>query len=359
MTDRPKGPVESVEKAEPGNDKSQPGRHVSVDGQKIYPETRPTPQDHEINHSASRLRAAAAFLIGGLAVYLIVAAVVLAWAKDTLLSTPSYVSTVTAVARQPDVQKYAGQKISQTILDNTPSSELVKRLVPAEQQRMAAALPPDQLKIRLQPYVQSAVNQVIISPQFLNFWENTNRSIHSLLISALQTTQPQVRIDLSSMINELVKLLRSSPALSFIDTTDLSMTGGSFDINADQLKDLRRGYQTAERYGLATAILLATVATVAAIVVSNRRLRTLQRTLVFATFSMLLLAFIITLPSRLHPNVVDPAAWAAAVSVLQTLLGGLAKLSIVIALICLVALAFSFVVPALIKRSTKPTTSLS
>jgi len=359
MTDESNDSPKPLKNALIDTDKLQPGRRVSVDGQKIYPKVEPTSKNDKVKHSGSKLRSLVSLLIGGLAVYLIVAAVVLAWAKQTLLNTDSFVSTVTAVARQPDVHKFAGQKISQAISDNAPSSELIKRLVPDDQQSSLATLSPDQLKNDLRPYVELSVNQVIASPEFINFWENTSRNIHGQLINVLQTAPLQARIDLSSTIDDLVKLLQSSPALSFIDTNDLSKPEASFDIKPEQLETLRRGYLAAERYGLLVAIMAAVVAVAAAIAVANRRLRTLRRILVFTIFSMLLLVLLITLPSRFHPNVVDPATWAAAVSVFQTLFGGLAKLSIVFALICLTALAFSFLVPALIKRPTKTTTSSS
>jgi hypothetical protein len=144
------------------------------------------------------------------------------WAHRTLLNTDSWVKTVGPLASDPAVQKAVATEVSSQIVSAVDLQQIVHENLP----RASALVAP--LETAVQQFIFSAVEKLMQTQQFQQFWVQANRIAHQLAVKILRgetkgitTSNGVVTIDYLPLIAE---------ALSFIESKSPGFLGTSANV---------------------------------------------------------------------------------------------------------------------------------
>ena len=103
------------------------------------------------------------------------------WMKTTLLDTDRYVSTVTPLSDDPDVQQALANRITNAITQN---ADLETKIADALPSKAAFAAPA--IASGLEQYVNAAALKIVQSDQFDKLWTDANRRAHPQIVALLE-----------------------------------------------------------------------------------------------------------------------------------------------------------------------------
>ncbi len=174
------------------------------------------------------------------------------WAFDTITDRDSYVSLVSGLARDPNIQQAVADEVTEAVLVRVDLSSLIEEqndgwigtldgLVGGLTGNNIAT----QLEERLRPALTSAVNRFVSSDDFQSVWVSANSQAHTSLLAALQepsTETGDIAIDLSAAVN--------SADTGGLDGRVLSLVSRALERNpveipiltGEQVDALRTGY---------------------------------------------------------------------------------------------------------------------
>ncbi|HSX46424.1 MAG TPA: hypothetical protein VLF87_00310 [Patescibacteria group bacterium] len=292
--------------------------------------TVPTKNNQPAKHHF--VRTTFATLFGMLAVWLILASIVVVWLNRTLTDTSTYVKTVSPLVTKPEVQNFIAQKASEQLVNNAPITDIASTLLPADQ---ITGKTPDQLK----PLVQSAINddikQVVSTPQFAKLWQTTNQTAHTQLIQQIKAGAPTLTLDLHPAIVGAIDQLKSSKLSAVSDKIDISEDAGKIELKGSGIEKVHQYYDTFQKATLAL-VLAAIVLAALCIWISVHHMKTLRRMLIMTAISVLILALALRAPSFVHLKTGDPVQTQAAITIAETLLRNLQLAALVLGIGCIV-----------------------
>ena len=115
-----------------------------------------TPQLNAPTQKHHYLRTPLAVLCGFLALWLLIASVVVVWLNHTLTDTPTFVKTLTPLASKPQVEDYFSHKISDQITANGSPQDVGLALLP----NGIAGLNDAQIQAQSKEVLDGALHQV-------------------------------------------------------------------------------------------------------------------------------------------------------------------------------------------------------
>ena len=119
-----------------------------------------------------------------LACLLAVVSVVVVFARNQLLNTDAYVSTVAPLASDPAIQTQVATRVSEELIARTDLSQRVKNALPAKAGFLVSPITDEVQKV-----TYSVTLKLVQSPKFEQLWVAANRASHKQLVNVLTGTQ--------------------------------------------------------------------------------------------------------------------------------------------------------------------------
>ncbi len=176
-------------------------------------------------------------------------AVTARWIATTITDEDKYVSAVSNLAQDHQIQGLISRTITDTALEKADIEQRIaesdnetlgkiNRVVGIVQGRNLG----DQLEAYIRPRLTNAINQVISSTTFQNLWAAANRETYSALMSALEDpdrSQDTIAIDLTEIIRN------ANTSLSSVERIDNALARTTITVpllEEEQLSTLRAYY---------------------------------------------------------------------------------------------------------------------
>jgi hypothetical protein len=143
-----------------------------------------------------------AWVLVVLACILSVLSVISVFARNQLLNTDAYVTTVAPLSSNPAIQTQVAKQVSQNLISRTNVEARVKNALPSKAAFLAAPLTSE-----LESTVNSLALKAVQSKQFSEVWVSVNRAAHKQLVAVLtgsstgsvSSKNGKVTIDLSQV----------------------------------------------------------------------------------------------------------------------------------------------------------------
>ena len=137
-----------------------------------------------------------------LACLLAVVSVVVVFARNQLLNTDAYVSTMAPLAANPAIQTQVATRVSEDLIVRTDLNQQVKDALPAKAGFLATPLTSE-----VQKATYATTLKVVQSPKFEQLWVTVNRAASKQLVAVLtgssegsaSTKDGKITIDLSKV----------------------------------------------------------------------------------------------------------------------------------------------------------------
>ena len=278
------------------------------------------------------IRTLSASVFGSIALSLILASILVVWLNRTLTDTDTYVRSVAPLITTTDIQNFVAAKVTDSIVKSIPTADMaVALLPPADILRKT----PEQLQSDAKSIVSGSVLQVVRSPRFQILWSDTNRSVHSQLVSQLAGSSDQLTLDLSPLTSGVVAELRSTKFAPVADNLDLPADIGRLNLKGGAIDKARKYYRL---FHTATyAVVGATVLSVALCIwLSVEHVRTVRRILVGTGIVSLIEAILLQAPSLFGVKLLSPVDQKAAIAFAGALFHDLQLTLVIIGVSCIV-----------------------
>ena len=201
---------------------------------------------HQVEGAAKpkkrRGRTIASWVLIVLACIMAVLSVVVVYARNELLNTDTFVSTVAPLAKDKAIQTTVATKVSENLVARTDIQKRVQNALPDRAGFLA-----DPIAGAVQTATYQITLKLVQSPRFQTLWEQALRRSHAQVdnlllgnkVGALQSTNGQVTVDLSQIENAAKQQL-SAHGLSVFNKLP-NYTGAPFVLfQSDQLAKLQR-----------------------------------------------------------------------------------------------------------------------
>jgi hypothetical protein len=126
------------------------------------------------HHRVRRAFVAILVILGCLLSFLSVMAI---WARNNVLDTNGYVSTVAPLAKNPQIINATADRITAGVMERTDIADRLAGRLPATAASAVTA--------SVQGVVHNAALQVLSSDQFATLWKEANRNVHAQVVAAL------------------------------------------------------------------------------------------------------------------------------------------------------------------------------
>lgn len=273
-------------------------------------------------------------LFGFIALGLIIASILVVWIDRTLTNTDEYVRTVAPLVTKPDVQNFVVDKASDGLLKNkdAPVQDIATQLLGADQ---VAGKTDDQLRAEITPIVKSSLHTVVASPQFAALWAQSNRDVHSQLISQLNSNSPTIALNFHPLITGVIGELGTT-RLGFVkDKLDLKPDAGVVAIQGKQIVTVHKVYNYFKTAMLAI-IVLALFAAVLCVLISVHHGKTARRIALATGIYCAFLALALSATSLVKSGGSVAAQQKMAIALVNGVTHDLRLSLIVIAVVCIV-----------------------
>lgn len=282
-----------------------------------------------------KVRTFFASIAGAIAVYLILSSITVVWLNRTLTNTNTFVGTVGPLVSKPAVQNFIAEKVTDQLLDNTPTQDLAKTLLPANELKGAPA--PQQLKQLLDPIVKNDVLQIVKSPAFQTLWENTNRTTHAALVAQLNNSNANsITLDLSPAINGVVAELKASQLKPVAKHITIKSDTGKLNIKSDNINRIHNYYEWFKE-GTVAIVILTVLMIALSIWLSVHHGKTARRILLTTGILAILQGLLLEAPTVVKLPGNDPVQQAAAKAFAEALVHNLQLASVAIGVLCIAA----------------------
>ena len=149
-----------------------------------------------------RLRAISSWVLLVLACVLAVTSVLVVYARNELLNTDTYVSTMAPLATNPAIQTQVATRVSQGLIERTDLPARVKNALPDK-----AGFLVTPITSGVQNATYAVTLKLVQSPKFEQLWVTVNRASHKQLVAVLtgstqgsvSTKDGKITIDLSKV----------------------------------------------------------------------------------------------------------------------------------------------------------------
>lgn len=289
--------------------------------------SQPTKQHHYI-------RAFFSSFFGFIAIALIIISILALWLNRTLTNTDHYVSTVAPLVTEPDVQNFIVDKASNALVDNQniPIANISAQILGIEQ---IVGKTDQQLRAQVMPIVKDSFRSVVTSPNFATLWKDTNRNIHSSLITQLATGAPIVGLNFHPLVVGIVDQLGMTK-LSFLkNNIQLKNDVGLATIMGKQLDSIRKVYASLKTY-TPVVVGVTVLAILLCILISVNRIRTFRRIVTFTGIYTGILAVLLSTTSLIKIHTTDIEEQKMVIALVNAITHELKVGLIIVAVICVV-----------------------
>jgi hypothetical protein len=221
------------------------------DGEHLHPEVAVPEQENGLGGSGApprkkrRGRTIGSWVLIVLACILAVTSVVVAYARNELLNTDTFVATVGPLAKDPAVQAAVANRVSESLVARTDLEERVKDALPPRAGFLA-----DPIASSVKTAAHAITLKLVQSSQFQALWNHALRHTHSQLdnlltgqkVGAISSSNGQVTVDLSQ-VEVAAKKALAAHGLSVFDKVP-AYTGAPYVLfESKQLQKLQRWIQ--------------------------------------------------------------------------------------------------------------------
>ena len=156
----------------------------SVDELKAENEQLREAEEHKKPNKGPRWRRISSWVLVVLACLLAVVSVLVVFARNQLLNTDAYVTTVAPLATNPAIQTQVATRVSQELVARTNLQARVKSALPARADFLATPITDE-----VESATYSVTLKLVQSPKFEQLWIAANRASHKQLVAVLTGTQ--------------------------------------------------------------------------------------------------------------------------------------------------------------------------
>jgi hypothetical protein len=290
-----------------------------------------------------RIKRVSAWVLVVVACILAVVSVVVVFARNQLLNTDTYVSTVAPLASNPAIQDQVATRVSEELIERTDLYARVKDALPSRASFLATPITTE-----VQSATRSITLQLVQSEQFAKVWVAINRVSHAQLVAvltgssrgAVSTKDGEVTVDLTQVEIEARKKL-DSKGITVFDKIPPSSGLTLVLFQSDQLVRIQRLTRFLNRLAVVLPILTLLLFAGGVILTRNRR-RGLIRAAAGLAVSMALLLVVLSVARNQYLSGLGPsqsrAANAAVIDTVSAPLQDTARTAAIIAaLVSLVA----------------------
>ncbi len=220
-----------------------------------------------------RGRTIGAWVLLVLACLLAVLSVVVVYARNELLNTDTFVSTLAPLAKDPAIQGAVATRVSDSLVNQTDLKQRVESALPARADFLTTPI-----TSTVKTATHTIVLQLVQSSQFQKLWEQALRRSHEQLdnlltgqkVGALSASNGQVTVDLSQVETKAKQVL-ASHGLSVFDKVP-QYTGAPYVLfQSDQLRKLQRWVRFLDRLALVLPIVALVLFALSVVLARDRR----------------------------------------------------------------------------------------
>ncbi len=220
-----------------------------------------------------RGRTIGAWVLLVLACLLAVLSVVVVYARNELLNTDTFVSTLAPLAKDSAVQTAVADRVSNSLVSQTDLEQRVKNALPARADFLASPI-----TSAVQTTTHTIVLKLTQSSQFQTLWEQALRRSHEQVdnlltgqkVGALQATDGKVTVDLSQ-VETRAKQVLASHGLSVFEKVPQYAGTPYVLFQSDQLAKLQRWVKFLDRLALVLPILSLIIFAISVVMAKDRR----------------------------------------------------------------------------------------
>lgn len=270
--------------------------------------------------SRGRVRSIAAAVLMVLATVLFAPSVVAFWGNRTVNDTEQYLETVGPLASTPEMQQALSQQISGAILARTDAETFLRNaLADVIKQYPATEKLIGPLAAAFDAAIREVVNRLVTSQAFQDIWIEVNRIAQLGFIAALkgdpngpvQLQGDQVVLDLTVVIDEVKKELVNR-GFAFAANIQIDVKNSQIVlVTAPQLAQLRTIYSFTNPVA-SYAFFVVCLIFVVAVLLSQRRARSVGIVGAIVLGSMALLSIALAIANTAFVNAFTGTPWAAA-----------------------------------------------
>lgn len=263
--------------------------------------------------------------------------IVVLWLGRTLTDTDTYVSKVSPLVSNQDVQDFAVEQVTKGLLeaDDAPVKDVATKLLGA---KAVKGLNTEQLRAAVEPAVENTIRKVVSSPEFAQLWEDTNRTVHTRLIQELENEGATVTLDFRPLLNGVVGQLNGTNLEFAQKDIKIEKNAGVVTVTGTDIQNARDAYDNFKRSEV-LIVALALVMSVLTIAISTHRLKAAQRLLLVVGVMTAILAAGLGLIGQMEPTGSGEREQRMALAVFDQLTGDLRTSFLTVAGVCLVAAA--------------------
>lgn len=215
-------------------------------------------------------------MFGAVASWLIITSVLVVWVDRTIISTPTYVSTVTPIILNSNVQNLIANKVANQLITNISINDSSSSLLHVSNLNIGTSA--TQLENLAQPLIQSDIIGILKSSNFYNLWVTTNTEAHTQMIRQLNGDSPVLNLNFNPAVNGIVSELKATQLKPIASQINISSNTGNFVIRGEAVKMIRYYYNIFQ-LRIVEFIILSIFCFVLAILMAVNRRRTLRRLL--------------------------------------------------------------------------------
>ena len=277
----------------------------------------------------SKIRSILAFLLASLAIFFASLAILSHWTEKTLTDTDNFNAVVGPLAKNPEIQKFASQKLSQTITEQVSSAELAQSLLGSVPPNVDSAA----IKAQVNQKLETEINKIITSEKFSELWSDATSSAHRQAIGLMSSPddQPVTVISYRESLDRLLAILKTSE-LKQLGDIDLEQGSGEIKVKSENIKELKQNYQRLTSIDT-TALILALLFGGLAILTANKRVKMVRKLglgLAISTGLIAIFGLVLSNASLGDSNTTEILAGQA---VLKSLLDELVKTALVVSIV--------------------------
>jgi hypothetical protein len=160
-----------------------------------------------------RIRSLVSALLIVLAWVLAPLSVVAVWSAGVVGDTGRYVSTVSPLAADPDIQAAVANRVTDAVMGQLDIGALAQQVAPGDRPRLEALLQKASRPITgaLTSFVHDRTLSILASPWFATFWDDANRAAHASVdrlltgtgSGAVQVRNGAVTVDLGPLVDRV------------------------------------------------------------------------------------------------------------------------------------------------------------
>jgi len=270
-----------------------------------------------------------------LACLLAVVSVMVVFARNQLLNTDSYVSTVAPLASNPAIQAQVATRVSEELISRTDLSQRVKGALPAKAGFLVTPIT-DEVK----SVTYSVTLKLVQSQQFEQVWIAANRASHQQLVNVLTGTQRgafstsngRITIDLGQVETKVKQALDAKGITVFDRVPAVSLTYVLFQ--SDSLVHIQKLVKFLNKLAIVLPI-ITLLFFAGAVVLARDRRRGLVRAAVGLALSMALILVLIAVGRNQYLSGIkppqSPTAQAAVIDIVTANLRDAVRIILIVA----------------------------